>query len=260
MKSIIEYEYRIEIDEIRKYEDRYYIRNKDNTYILEKTIKNEEMLNLINQSKLFYTVMHNNKGNLSILYNSEKYILYRIENDTNQEQDLYIEEKPQKDWGKLWSIKVDKIRKEMLNHRTSESIDYYIGLAENAIMLWNKIDKNNLKYKICRIRMNNDVLKNPNNAIIDIIERDAAENIKYLFFYENTNVETITEKYNKDGLDMGTIYCRLLFPTYFFDQIEDYLIKGKINSRQINKIIDKQRKYEEYLNYFSDKYIKKLRH
>ncbi len=255
MKSIIEYEYGIDIVDIKKQNNKDYIKdNSNNIFILEKTMKSEYELNYINESGLFYVITKRKNGNYIIEINGEPHILYKLEKGFNNRKRYF--DGIQRDWGKLWSSKIDKLRKELITDNLNEYIDYYIGLAENAILIWNKLDKSNLKYKICRIRMDDKIINNPNNAMIDIEERDLAEYIKYTFFNKKEELNEITEKAYQQGYDMKIIYSRLLFATYYFDLIEDYLINKK-TSHNINRIIKKQREYEEYLNEYIDKYIKK---
>ena len=259
MKNIIMYKYNIYIDDIKKEKNKYYIKSKRKYYCFERTVLDQKSLELINDSNMFYKILINIEGQLFTIINREKYILYEIKATKNiiVNQQKIINKSLNKDWGTIWQKKIDFISIQSINIELKEYIDYYIGLGECAISEWNKINKEEIEYSICRKRMNKDI-NNPNNAVIDVRERDLAEYIKENFFYNNDiDIKYLMDIFINKGFNPNIIYSRLLFPTYYFDLVEDSIINGNSHDYKIKNIIMKRKEYERMLNTVYTNYIKK---
>ena len=177
-------------------------------------------------------------------------------------------------WANLWSSKVDYfeyhighlIKKYPYIYKT---IDYYLGLAENAISYVKDIKTPASLISIChrRIGVTSTLfdLYNPFNLVIDYKVRDVAEYIKSVFFYgENSCVEGVVnsenmivdkcniilerifKKYIFDNEALKLLFARLLFPSYYFDLYEN-VIDNSLNENVISCIIKKSSAYEEFL-------------
>lgn len=205
-----------------------------------------EPVSLINNKK--YILIK--KNNHRILNKNEDFPLQYITTINNSEID-------HSNWVYLWSQKIDNIEYQ-LSHIENKyplignSINYYIGMAENAISYVRKILNNGLNNKkvISHIRYLNTNNNNPQNIIVDYESRDIAEYIKYAFFNESLSFETIKSIFNRLDLNDDTfelIYGRLFFPTYFFDAY-DNIVNNLLDESKLTTIISKTEEYEDCID------------
>ena len=191
------------------------------------------------------------KSILAYNYNLNNPKIYKINNKIYVKDDKNSKIVQKNKWKQLWINKVDKIEKFIIEDKSIIELNsYYLGMAETAICYLNN-NKDKIEEKqisICRIRINDNEYRNNNNIILDYKERDYAEYLKYLFFSNKENeainfIKRINfKKYNKI-----LIYSRLLFPTYYFDIIENQVINNKIVKEQIDYIRNCINKYEVFL-------------
>lgn len=262
METLIKLEYGLMDFEFIAEEDKYYIKIGNDRYILEETFFTEKDVELINQSRKFYQVIKNKQNRYLTNIKEKKYILYKIDPSTIRNLDYQMKQKNLLDWGILWSKKTDNIRinRNKLPKNIEESLDYYLGLAENSILYWNSIEQKDTIYVLGKKRMNIKNQYHPNNAIIDLKERNIAEKIKNEYFEKEIDkVDTlkILNHAKKQGYNIEIIMSRLLFPTYYFDIVEEYLEKGKIEDARLKRILRKQEQYETILNSIQIEYLNK---
>lgn len=252
MRNTIKYFYNIDIDNIR-YEDGMYIFNN---YIFKELINpiNIELYNYCIEHKIYlHKIIYNINNNYITSYENKNYILLKVEkNERISIEDIfnfYLDTPiyDNKDWGSLWERKIDYYEKNIINTKNKKILDvfpYYIGLGENAISIY-KNNKNNVTHSICHNRMNNDYeFFSPENIIIDYKVRDIAEYIKKQFFDDKLDINLLYKFLNNNIFridDYIILYARLLFPTYFFDCIE--------NNNNIDIYISKINQYEKFLNH-----------
>ena len=164
-------------------------------------------------------------------------------------------------WVNLWSEKIDYYeyqiselsRKYKILHNT---IDYYIGLGENAISyLVNNQEKNKqerfiLSHKRIKTNYNSFEFYNPLSYIIDSRVRDTTEYIKDAFFNDMIGINEVKNIiiYNNYNYDEYVLFiARLLFPSYYFD-IYDEIINNDLDENNIIKIVNKTKDYEIFLS------------
>ncbi len=133
------------------------------------------------------------------------------------------------------------------------SINYFIGMAENAISYvnhtFNQIKPSQINLVISHKRIKKEDFNNPLNLIVDHRSRDIAEYLKYLFFnncYDYVEIKKLFEKLSLDQFSYQLIYARLLFPTYYFD-LYDNIINRNTSEEEILTIIKRVEEYEDYL-------------
>ena len=141
-----------------------------------------------------------------------------------------------------------------------EGLDYFLGLAENAIGYLNIIDKMYSKTNqdiltFTRRRVSaNDTLSefyNPINFVIDYKVRDISEFIKSCFFETDISVSQLKQwvlELKLSSYSCGLLLARLLFPTYYFDLYEQ-IVNGTKKEKEIEKVI---RKIEDYIKFLID--------
>ncbi len=132
----------------------------------------------------------------------------------------------------------------------NNSVNYYIGFAENAIAYFNMLNLSNIPLYLAHRRITKENIYNPVELVIDYKVRDLAEYIKWEFFYNNKmiiEIENIINKVSLDNIDYLLLYIRLLYPSYYFD-LYDQVINNNVSEDKINKIIKLSSLYEKLLN------------
>lgn len=165
-------------------------------------------------------------------------------------------------WVSLWSNKVDYIEYQM-GHLIKKypflnnTIDYYLGLCENAITYIKNL-KMFSEYKIpigiSHKRITKDAtlfdLYNPLNLIIDYKVRNIAEYLKDAFFKDedvNYILNIVFKNFWFDKLNLSLLVARLLYPSYYFDLFEE-IIDKELDENIIFPLTKKSSKYEEFID------------
>ena len=165
-------------------------------------------------------------------------------------------------WVSLWSSKVDYIEYQM-GHLIKKypflnnTIDYYLGLCENAITYIKNL-KMFSDYKIpigiSHKRIIKDAtlfdLYNPLNLIIDYKVRNIAEYLKDAFFKDedvNYILNIVFKNFWFDKLNLSLLVARLLYPSYYFDLFEE-IIDKELDENIILPLTKKSSKYEEFID------------
>lgn len=296
MNNYIDYYYNLYPNTIEKVGRNYrFFLNNEKYYIIMYERNLEEMDTLVKLNKemiergsLVHEIVLTKDGKAVFLCDNNSYALLRVyinENIPIKIEDIFYmldyndTIKPNNiigrmNWANLWSSKVDYfeyhighlIKKYPYIYKT---VDYYLGLAENAISYVKDIKMPASLISIChrRIGVTSTLfdLYNPFNLVIDYKVRDIAEYIKSVFFYgENSCVEgvvnsenmivdkcniileSIFKKYIFDNEALKLLFARLLFPSYYFDLYEN-VIDNSLNENVISCIIKKSSAYEEFL-------------
>lgn len=275
MKNIINYYYNINILNLYEVNNKYYFNYKNNDYIFmtfdrliedapvvyniylemkkRRVITNEIILNKDNQiltitNGIPYILIKDNLRNKSININDIFYFqnnTYNIFNDRRIKRINYIE---------MWESKIDYYEEQNKSLKKQykiidDSIDFYIGLGENAIsyLINNKVKQVSTFVSHRRIDINKGSFDyyNPVNYIIDSRVRDFSEYIKNSFFNDKINFDLVRiyldyMNFNKDEYIL--FIGRLLFPTYYFDYY-DLVVNKKIDESSLLNIIDKTNDY-----------------
>lgn len=219
-----------------------------------------------------HQIIQNNNGQILTIINNINYILLKIfvKNRTININDIllfskaYIDSKQyfeliKDDWYQLWSKKIDYFEYQVSQFGIRypvirESINYYIGIAENSISLFINTESNKERQLVIshkRIKNNEGVteLYNPLNFVIDNRVRDLSEYIKEKFFYYKYTIDDAKNdifKFNLTNYQYNLLFIRLLFPSYYFDCYEQVLLGNK-NEDDLTKIISKNEQYLIFL-------------
>lgn len=267
MKNILNYYYNIIVDDIN---NGYFSYNNHAFCLYEYKRNTSEIETLYYLNNLMLSrnisinkIIKNNLNNIITYHDNKNYVLTMINYEyqdnlnikyipsfINKELDIL----KRNNWGRLWSLKVDYIEYQ-LNHISNHypiinsSINYYIGLAENAISYFNMLDLSNTSLFISHRRFNKNNIYNPLELVIDYKVRDISEYIKTNFFYNNMSIHEIKKLISKlelENIDYLLLYVRLLYPSYYFDLYEE-IVNDNIIEDEINKIIKLSGLYEELL-------------
>ena len=267
MKNILNYFYHIIIDEDRI--DNGYFSYLNHLFLIKKYQRSldeiDKLLKLnidmINKNIKINKIIYNIYNNALTIYDNNYYVLlmvnYRTFDDNfkyyminNKEYDIL----KRNNWDYLWSMKIDYVEYQV-KHLTNkypiieDSINYYIGLSENAIKYFKLINKNNESLYIEHRRINKDNIYDPLEIVIDYKVRDISEYIKYNFFNSGKDLYDIKndiKKLNLNNIDYLLLYSRMLYPSFYFD-LYDRIINNNEDENIINDIINKSIEYEELL-------------
>lgn len=273
MKNIIEYFYNLKIDTLHKNTNRYEFEIDKNRYYLILSYRYEKELeqieNLIKNNQNFDQIIHNINSELITNISGKNYLLLKKSNKKTSIEDeilnyykillpsqLYFNI-DRTDWVYLWSEKIDYIEYQKTHLKgeyplLEESINYFIGMAENAIMyIRNCFNENNdsddivLSHK----RITNKEFNSPVNLIVDHRSRDISEYLKYLFFnnnYDYIKISQYLQKLNLNNYMYRLLYGRMLFPTFYFDKYDDIVNKNE-SEKEILIILKRVEAYEDFL-------------
>ena len=283
MKNVINYNYGFNIIELYNFDNMYYFNSDNNNYyfmIYSRNIEDIKFLLDLNVELKNRRVLTNdivlNKFNSPItIVDNIPYILIR-ENIINKQIDIndifYIQNNTvnikcnksllRNNLILLWENKIDFYERKISDLNSKEliynSIDYYIGLGENAIsyLINNNAKINN--YVLSHLRIN--ILRgsldfyNPINYVIDNRTRDFSEYIKDLFMIDKidkTLLFTYLNYMNFTRDEYILLISRMLYPSYYFDLI-DRIIFNNENEKILESIINRK---EEYLDIIRNIYI-----
>lgn len=275
MKNVLKYFYNLSFEEIKEYGEYSILQLDNKVYVFKKYVQDEEetkyIINMLFNNQIYgHTIIINNQDSMTTDYNGSKYVLLLINNlKMDIKDDFFYIETPKKEinMGKLWSDKIDYYMRQISELSLGKTtlintFNYYIGMAENAISMYNRANKlsDEVKYSINhrRIGYPNYAINylDPTNMIIDVRIRDVAEYIKARFFNDKLSIKEtsiLIERYNFNVKEMHFLYARLFYPTYYFDIFEDNIV-NEIEEKKIISILEKHKDYEKFLNDFYNYY------
>lgn len=278
MKNALNYYYNLYPTSIHQINDSYkcYVNNEE--YLL--TPCDNDTSNIIEKhelSKYLFKInipchqfIQNKEGKILTVINNTNYILLQIFiknraiqiNDILLFSSIYVDKQffptlLKNNWYDMWTKKIDYIEYQVSQFSIKyqvirDSINYYIGLAENSISLFATTNINeDLVISHQRIKNSDGLIElyNPLNFIIDNKVRDLSEYIKEKFFFYKYSVEEAINdiyKFNLNSNQYILLFIRLLFPSYYFDCYERVLLENK-NEQELIKIISKNTQYMLFL-------------
>ena len=274
MKNTINYYYNLNINTIHQKEKNYYFKADNKNYLLLKCTNIEEpddiyRLNIyLSQILPVHRIVLNANNEAITKINDSNYLLLELFSNNNKINlnniielsniriPFSVDKLKRNDWYNLWIKKVDYFEYQLSQIGKKyplirESFNYYVGLAENAIILVNNIDFNNIPLGLSHRRITNMSfnLYNPLNIVIDARIRDVCEYFKFCFF-NNIDISMELElflSYNSFNIDEAKLFlARMFFPTYYFDLYEK-IIDNEIDESEIKKVIIKADNYEKIL-------------
>ena len=268
MKNILNYYYGIIISD--KIDNNGYFSYNNHLfclYLYERNTQDIQSLLLLNNEmlglniKINKIILNNNYEPLTY-YDGKYYCLLLINYEYHEAYFRFIptinnpklNNLKRNNWDYLWSIKVDYVEYQMRYlvkkyPLLNSSVNYYIGLSENAISYFKLLVLNNTPLYINHRRINKKYMYNPLELVIDYKVRDVAEYIKVNFFQKEKTIYEIKKfinSINLNNIDYLLLYCRLLFPSYYFD-IYDLIISGQKEEKAILEIDELANNYEELL-------------
>lgn len=295
MKNVINYYYNLNPNKIKQIFNYYYFYvNNELYYFIIYTRKIEDIKaiyefnqNMIKKNILVNEIINNATNTIITYINQIPYILVKVSININKSISLaeiyylsshnipYKNQLMRSNWANLWTNKIDYLEyHHEQNYQKypilSESFNYFIGMAENAISYVNnviatlKIEKTDIGViSHDKFKLDDTVyaLYDPENIIIDHKARDIAEYIKLSFFKDNYKIFDELDEYFKHNYfsfyGMSLLIARIIYPSFYFE-LYDEVIQGIINESEVLKITSRIDEYEKYLsdclNYFHKYY------
>lgn len=284
MNNAILFFYNINVQEIKKINDNYYFTYLSNNYVIysyKRDITEAESiynlnLEMLSKGLIGYEIVLTQNREILFIHGGTYYILMKFPNIKNRVityEDVisfYFPTPKNKflnldksNWGYNWSGKIDFIEYQFSQVKNKfpileNSIDYFVGIWENAISYFND-NVTFLEEKfVCHKRVDTkmDLLEflNPLNFVIDYKERDKGEYLKS--YVINNNYSSVQLKKLLQGSSKNNIILlisRILFPSYYFDLYEDIVLKEK-NEEEIIKMIEKRKNINNLLKYIFENF------
>ena len=284
MNNAILFFYNINVSNVEKINKNYYFNYLNNNYgvysynrdVLEARSIYSLNLELLNKGLIGYEIISTITGEILFIYEGNYYIMMKfpdIQNRMINYQDILdfnfeIDSNKYKNldksnWGFSWSNKIDFIDYQFGQMKNKfpildSTIDYFIGVWENAISYYNDNVKQSEKKYVCHKRtcVTMDLLEflNPLNFVIDYKERDIGEYLKSYVTTKNFSIhsfDNIFKYLSRNNIIL--LISRILFPSYFFDLYEKIIV-DKLNEEEILKVIDKKSNIIHLLKYIFDRY------
>lgn len=279
MKNAIMYYYNLIPNDIRLTQKYAKFSIDNNYYVLELLERNPEELSELYELSSYllqinvpcHQIILNNANQIVTFINNQPYVLMRLfvnseqlvsDSDLIIFQNIYVDANKYKkikrnNWLDLWSDKIDYLEYQISQFGKKypiirDSFNYYIGLAENAIQIFKTITPN-YSFCVCHKRIKKDCtmydLYNPLEFIIDSRIRDYSEYYKQNFYNHDIDffeLEQYIYNSNLNEDELKLLFCRMLFPTSYFDIYEDIVIDG-VDERELIPIISKVDKYETFI-------------
>ncbi len=277
MKNYIYLNYGIKIDKIFvKGKEKYFFYNNTKYYIVENIKDINFVDNLFNlTNRLYY---NNLTINTFILNNENKYLTNKDGNNicilkVNNMESNYTLDYINKfenfncnlddyDIVNEWKKTVDNLEKEMIEYNKEfpiiqNSINYFIGMAENAISLLNNYKKeiiNNNNSIGHKIKLTNTNLDNPFNFIKTNRMYDLSNYIQYKFYTNKNDYDEIEKmiKSIRNEYEAIFLFSNLLFPKFYFDMVVD-ILNNIVNEEKLNVFINNIKNYKELLIYIQNR-------
>lgn len=284
MENIINYYYNITIENIIKQNDNLYFSSNGNKYCFRIFSNNINLIkdiynlnNYLSTIILIDKIILNKYNEILTEYNNNLYILTLINNKTSIEDLIYNNKAfptisnlsnikvpetkalERNNWEILWGNMIDYYEMQIGQNEKKyplirESLDYYIGMAENAISYLvntkKEVKKENSDNMVLAHNNLNHSLFDPLNIIFDHKARDLAEYIKLSFFNNNKDIFKELDEYffyNRYSLyGIRVLYARVLYPSYYF-KLYDKILRGENEEKELTPIISRINEYEDYL-------------
>lgn len=286
MKNAINYYYQLYPLDIHQKDKKFIFNIDDTEYVLMPYIDDakrieriEYILKILDYNQIKYNQIIKNTANNIVTYISNiPYVLIKI-NINNQNNviisdiiefqnymtSILIEKIDINNLSSLWMDKVDYFEYQVSQFGIKfpiirHSFNYFIGLAENAIMVINSISKKEIVGTISHFRVSVSEkitdLYNPLNFVIDSKIRDISEYLKgKMFFYDISSEFSyyFNLKYFSND-EIILFLARMLYPTYYFDVCENSIEANNEDTLKI--IVSKVSLYEQNIKYIYNYLIK----
>lgn len=262
MKNFINYYYGFNISNIYFNNGKYIFYNEKDRYMLKLcynsniTMYYQELSYQLSQYNYFFSVVLNRENNYITWIENKPYIVLKLNNIENDKlsifdikTDMFVKTNTKLSilnrfpWIKLWESKIDYFEEWIFTkHNDYKKIyplfHYFIGIAENALLYLKESEVEEKKESSDRLVIAHDRVTlnyelydyyDPTNIIFDHSSRDISEYIKSMFLHRIWDLDLIKkylEKHYFSRYGLRMLFARILFPSFFFDYLEEMIIKN----------------------------------
>ena len=292
MKNFINYYYNFNIYNIvysnGKYffnvgNDRYMLRMRNNYSDLQYY---DELKYQFLSYKYIFTLIPNKNNSYITIIENKPYVLLKLVNIENDKislfdikTDMYINLSSKSfginhfEWVRLWESKIDYFEEWFSNKQDSYKnifplFHYFIGISENALLYLKESEReekkeisDNLVISHGRVGIDYELYDyyDPTNIIIDHASRDVGEYIKSMFINKIWDLEILKEYLNKHNFSkygIRILLARILFPSFFFDYIEEMIMNNQnIDILYLENRVEEFEKFiKQIIIYFNERY------
>ena len=278
MKNFIKKNYNLNPKKIYKKNNQYFFfSNSEKIYIIKTKKDKDELNKLFQLSNELYkynipvmTFILNNNGEYLCKKDSDSIILlknntindnenitlddifkYNINTDIIKEYNIVSE----------WEKNIDDLENEMTEYNKEfptiqNSLDYFIGLSENAIQLIKniKIINDSLGHNLYLNEYNKENYNNPLNIIKTNRMYDISKYLKYKFYFDVINYDELyyVIKNNINDIDnLIFFFSAMLYQDDYFECVKN-ILNGISEEKELLIYIKNINKYEELLKYIKD--------
>ncbi len=160
---------------------------------------------------------------------------------------------------KEWEETIDTLEEELSEYNkefpiVQESINYFIGISENAIQMLKSIkyEENSIGHNIAIDNFNNYEINNPLNLIKSNKMHDLSLYFKYNFY---NNFVDYDELYmvlrNNTKEDLIYLFCSMMYQKEYFDEVKKILL-NKSDEKRLYKYINRINDYKKLLLYIKN--------
>lgn len=260
MKDKIYAEYGIKVNFLVYKKNHIFFEYGNESYMVVKTNLYETDLDLLSKIvdyadsyAVFFHKILSNKHGFIFEFGSDRYVILKMRivnnrtigiNEILKVSNIMINVNGQN----FIENKIDFLEKYLANYENLDltGVNYFIGLSENAISLFDLIGnqgKNYINHKRIDFKETTLNFYNPLNIVLDHKTRDLAEYAKSFLLNGDDKFLDFLNYINYD--DYVTYFARLMYPSFYFDFIDDYIKSGlKLNQKRISLLANS---YEQSL-------------
>ena len=281
MKNYINYYYGLDVKNLVLKKDKYFFYTDNVEYIFKECdnvdveVYYPQLSRILAKYKYFLNVVTNKENSLITFINNKPYILLKKNFPFYDEKicifdinpDIHIDivdeflNLKRFPWINLWENKIDYLENWIFEKKNKYKdiypiLNYYLGLSENALLYLKESLKSNISeatdLTIQHIRLDVDSCLDdyydPTLVIIDHSSRDISEYIKSAVMSGSFEIDLLERYLDRKKFSKYWImimYSRILFPSFFYDCFEEFIIKK--SSMLILDLEDKIKNYQMFL-------------
>lgn len=263
MKNFINYYYNFNIEDLHFSNEKYFFSHEQKKYML-KICNNLDILayytelsSQLYQYDYFFIIIPNIDNHYITWIDNKPYVLFQLSNIINDKISIFdirvdffinlnskISTLNRFPWIQLWENKIDYFEEWFSSKQDSYKniyplFHYFIGIAENALLYLKENEKEETKEQSDQLVIShNRLVQNyelfdyydPTNIIVDHASRDVSEYIKSTFLnrvWDLDMMKDYLQKHYFSKYGLRVMYARILFPSFFFDYIEEMITNNR---------------------------------
>lgn len=263
MKNMLSTYYELYPDKVYTKNQKIYFFENENKILVkeisEENVQNVKIIiekygNLIKKQKQFSEIINNKNGEITTKYKNKNYIVLKVNvvNKKVELEDLNSQIIKINDVMDIQKKETEKMKKEIddLESKIIEfnneykiiqkTINYYIGMSENAIQMSNKINNKNDANLIINVKnfdeYDYEEINDPSNFEISSKEKCISNYLKYKIYKNKIVDEEVDKIINFYEIDEIKLYMYLIYSNYYLSDVKK-IIKEEDDEKILKKYI-----------------------